>query len=182
MHLVEARDEVGGRVTFESSLPGLAEWARVRDYRQTQIAKMKNVEVHTGSALAAQDVLDYGAETVVIATGASWRRDGVAYTNAHAIPGCDGNRVYTPDDIMNGKKLEGPIVIFDDDHYYIGGVIAEKMRAEGHEVTIVTPLMRTQAIFALLLNYAINRRLESFEARVVGGILVSMTGAVLIVI
>jgi drug/metabolite transporter (DMT)-like permease len=49
-------------------------------------------------------------------------------------------------------------------------------------VTIVTPLMRTQAIFALLLNYAINRRLESFEARVVGGILVSMTGAVLIVI
>ncbi|MBT3926590.1 MAG: NADH:flavin oxidoreductase, partial [Rhodospirillaceae bacterium] len=59
----------------------------------------------------------------------------------HAIPGCDGKRVFTPDDIMNGKKIEGPVVVFDDDHYYIGGVIAEKLRAEGNEVTIVTPLM-----------------------------------------
>ena len=31
--------------------------------------------------------------------------------------------------------------MFDDDHYYMGGVIAEKLRAAGHEVTIVTPLM-----------------------------------------
>ena len=141
VHLCEARDDVGGRVTFESGLPGLAEWARVRDYRKGQIDKMKNVEVHTGAELSAQDVLDYGAEVVVIATGASWRRDGVAYANGHAIPGCDGKRVYTPDDIRNGKKLEGPVIVFDDDHYYIGGVIAEQLRAEGHEVTIVTPLM-----------------------------------------
>ena len=42
---------------------------------------------------------------------------------------------------MDGKALEGPIVVFDDDHYYMGGVIAEKLRAAGHEVTIVTPLM-----------------------------------------
>ncbi len=141
VHLVEARDDVGGRVTFESSLPGLAEWARVRDYRKTQLAKMKNVEVHTGTELTTQDILDYGAETVVLATGSSWRRDGVAYTNAHAIPGSDGSRVFTPDDIMNGKKIEGPVIVFDDDHYYMGGVIAEKLRANGNEVTIVTPLM-----------------------------------------
>jgi dimethylamine/trimethylamine dehydrogenase len=141
VHLVEARDEVGGRVAFESSLPGLSAWGRVRDYRMSQIDKMKNVEVHTGSELNVQDVLGYGAEIVVLATGSNWRRDGAAYTNSHAIPGCEGNRVYTPDDIMNGKKLEGPVVVFDDDHYYIGGVIAEKMRADGNEVTIVTPLM-----------------------------------------
>ncbi|MDA0231834.1 MAG: FAD-dependent oxidoreductase, partial [Proteobacteria bacterium] len=141
VHLVDARDEVGGRVTFESSLPGLSEWARVRDYRKAQFAKMKNVEVHTGTELTAQDILDYGAEIVVLATGASWRRDGVSYSNAHAIPGSDGSRVFTPDDIMNGKKVEGPVIVFDDDHYYMGGVIAEKLRAEGHEVTIVTPLM-----------------------------------------
>ncbi len=141
VHLAEARDEVGGRVAFESSLPGLSEWGRIRDYRQTQIDKMKNVEIHTGTELSAQDILDYGAEIVVLATGSTWRRDGVAYTNAHAIPGCDGNRIYTPDDISNGKKLEGPVIVFDDDHYYMGGVIAEKLRAEGNEVTIVTPLM-----------------------------------------
>ena len=64
VHLVEAEADVGGRVIRESALPGLAAWGRVRDYRVGQIAKMKNVEVHTGSRLSAQDVLDYGAETV----------------------------------------------------------------------------------------------------------------------
>ena len=141
VHLVEAQPDVGGRVTRESALPGLAAWGRVRDYRVGQIEKLKNVEVHTGSALSAQDVLDYGAETVIIATGSHWRGDGVAYTNAHPIPGCDGRKVFTPDDVMSGKALEGPVVVFDDDHYYMGGVIAEKLRAAGHEVTIVTPLM-----------------------------------------
>jgi dimethylamine/trimethylamine dehydrogenase len=33
----------------------------------------------------------------------------------------------------------GPVVIYDDDHYYMGGVIAEKLRKEGFEVTLVTP-------------------------------------------
>ena len=141
VHLVEARPEVGGRVALESELPGLAAWGRVRDYRVGQIEKMKNVEVHTGSSLSAQDVLDYGAETVIIVTGSHWRGDGVAYTNAHPIPGYDGRRVFTPDDVMSGKALEGPVVVFDDDHFYMGGVIAEKLRAAGHEVTIVTPLM-----------------------------------------
>ena len=141
VHLVEAEADIGGRVTRESALPGLAAWGRVRDYRVAQIAKMKNVEVHTGTRLSAQDVLDYGAETVVVATGSHWRGDGVAYTNVHAIPGCDGNRVFTADDVMNGQEFEGPVVVFDDDHYYMGGVIAEKLRAAGHEVTIVTPLM-----------------------------------------
>ncbi len=141
VHLVEAEPEVGGRVARESALPGLASWGRVRDWRVSQIAKMKNVEVHTGTRLSAEDVLDYGAETVVVATGSRWRGDGVAYTNAHAIPGCDGKKVFTPDDVMGGAALEGPVIVFDDDHYYMGGVIAEKLRAAGHEVTIVTPLM-----------------------------------------
>ena len=141
VHLAEARAEVGGRVALESALPGLAAWGRVRDYRQIQIGKMKNVEVHAGAELDAEAILDYGAEIVVLATGAKWRRDGVSYTNAHAIPGFDSDRVFTPDDIMNGASVEGPVVVFDDDHYYIGGVIAEKLRAQGHEVTIVTPLM-----------------------------------------
>jgi len=30
-------------------------------------------------------------------------------------------------------------VIFDDDHYYMGGIMAEKLHAEGLDVTLVTP-------------------------------------------
>jgi dimethylamine/trimethylamine dehydrogenase len=32
----------------------------------------------------------------------------------------------------------GPVVIFDDDHYYMGGVLAERCRAAGLPVTLIT--------------------------------------------
>ena len=35
--------------------------------------------------------------------------------------------------------------MFDDDHYYFGGMLAEKLRADGLEVTLVTPADRASA-------------------------------------
>ncbi len=46
----------------------------------------------------------------------------------------------TPDDIFSGAVVKGPVVIFDDDHYFMGGALAEKLRQAGHEVTLVTPM------------------------------------------
>jgi len=47
--------------------------------------------------------------------------------------------VVTPDDIMAGRIPTGPVVVFDDDHYYMGGVVAEALRRAGLDVTLVTP-------------------------------------------
>jgi dimethylamine/trimethylamine dehydrogenase len=76
---------------------------------------------------------------VVIATGAAWRRDGVGRAHSAAVPGFDRAGVHTPDDVMAGAEISGPVVVFDDDHYYIGGVLAEKLRRLGLAVTLVTP-------------------------------------------
>ena len=57
------------------------------------------------------------------------------------MPGFEREGVYTPDDIMTGAKPAGPVVVFDDDHYYMGGVLAEKLRRDGLEVTLVTPAL-----------------------------------------
>jgi dimethylamine/trimethylamine dehydrogenase len=35
--------------------------------------------------------------------------------------------------------VSGPVVLYDDDHYYMGAVLAEKLRAAGLDVTLVTP-------------------------------------------
>ena len=40
-------------------------------------------------------------------------------------------RIFTPDDIMTGHLPEGRVVVFDDDHYYMGAVIAERLRTGG---------------------------------------------------
>jgi dimethylamine/trimethylamine dehydrogenase len=44
-----------------------------------------------------------------------------------------------PDDLMDGKLPSGRVTIYDDDHYYMGGVLAELIASEGSEVTLVTP-------------------------------------------
>jgi dimethylamine/trimethylamine dehydrogenase len=138
--LAEAGRELGGRVTLESRLPGLAEWARVRDYRAQQIGRMANVEVYRESRLGVEDVLAVGADHVVIATGATWRRDGFGRFHPAGAPDLGpAESLFTPDDIMGGKLPEGRVLLFDDDHYYMGPVVAERLRAEGIPVTLVTP-------------------------------------------
>ncbi len=137
--LAEARKELGGRVSRESRLPGLSSWARVRDYRLGQLQRLPNVETFLDSALTADQVREFGFDHVVLATGATWRRDGVGYRHHHPIDGLDHPHVMTPDDVMGGAAVAGPVVVFDDDHYYMGGVLAEKLRRDGHTVTLATP-------------------------------------------
>jgi dimethylamine/trimethylamine dehydrogenase len=137
--LAEARHQLGGRVTLESELPGLREWDRVRDWRLNQISKLPNVEYFLDSVVDKEQVLEFAADRVVVATGAAWRRDGTGRWHEEEIPGWQSPSVMTPDDVLGGVVPEGPVIVYDDDHYYIGGVIAEKLRGDGLEVTLVTP-------------------------------------------
>ena len=136
--LAEASTELGGRVNRESSLPGLGEWARVRDHRVQQLHKLPNVEIFLDSRLDAEQVLEFGFEHVCIATGAAWRRDGRGRFAFDAIEGWPHDRFVSVDDVMAGVVPDGPVVVYDDDHFYMGGVIAEKLRGEGLDVLLVT--------------------------------------------
>jgi hypothetical protein len=49
---------------------------------------------------------------------------------ATPIPGSHPN-IFTPDDLMTGKMPQGRVVIYDDDHYYMGGVLAELLAQNG---------------------------------------------------
>jgi len=137
--LAEARDGIGGRVSIESRLPGFNEWARVRDYRQQQLHSLAGVELYTQSALGVEHISELAPDEVVIATGARWRHDGMGRHHSGVIPGTNEAHVATPDDILQGMTPRGPVVIFDDDCYYVAGAIAEKLASENHTVTLVTP-------------------------------------------
>ena len=136
--LAEARKELGGRVTLEATLPGLATWTRVRDYRTHLMQTMANVDIYRDSMLTAQDVLDFGCDYAVIATGASWTRK-ILGPNGFPTGELEGDAVHTPDDILAGAELDSPVVVYDFDHYYMGSCLAELLHGQGHEVTIVTP-------------------------------------------
>jgi dimethylamine/trimethylamine dehydrogenase len=145
VHLAEARTELGGRVTQESGLPGLGAWARVRDWRVGRIREMANVEVYLDSKLTAESIREFGFKRVLLATGARWRKDGVGVSNTRPVPGSDQDQVFTPEDIFKGADIPGPVVVFDDDSFYLGGVIAEELRRRGLDVTLVTTTAQVSA-------------------------------------
>jgi dimethylamine/trimethylamine dehydrogenase len=137
--LAETSAELGGRVARESRLPRVASWGRVRDYRLQQLNKLANVEIYLESEMTAAQILEFGADHVVLATGATWRRDAVARYHLQPIPTAADALVHTPDDLMAGTKPSGQVVIYDDDHYYMAGLLAELLVAQGCCVTLVTP-------------------------------------------
>ena len=137
--LLDARREFGGRVALESALPGLIEWRRVIDWRLTQIQKMNQVSLYPSSPMTESDILESGHQHVIVATGARWRDDGIGRSHWKPIPGHDLPHVFTPDDLMLEKTLSGDVLVYDDDHYYLGSVLAELLIQLGCRVTFVTP-------------------------------------------
>jgi dimethylamine/trimethylamine dehydrogenase len=137
--LAEASDALGGRVSRESELPGMSSYARVRDYRENQIIQKPNVDIYLGNHLEAQDVVDLEIPHVLVATGSHWRRDGTGREHAFPIAGLDRVAILTPDDVLAGAEINGRVLVYDDDHYFMGGAIAERCRNLGNEVCLVTP-------------------------------------------
>src|SRR5215470_9910708 len=141
VHLVEAEPEIGGRLRWTRRLPTLGDWGRIIDWRAVQLAKLPGVKVITGRSLAAADVLDYGADLVVLATGSSWRGDGAQPGYPDPMPGADPAmpHVLTPEQVCAGKRPPGRrVVVYDTDGYYAGPGVAELLAADGFEVTVVT--------------------------------------------
>jgi dimethylamine/trimethylamine dehydrogenase len=138
--LAERGTELGGRLVGERRLPGLAAWGRVVDYRTGQIAKMPAVSVYRDSALGADDIIGLGFAHVVLATGSHWRSDAVARAVLGPLPTDPSFPVLTPDALLRGERPAGPgVLLYDDDHYYMGGILAGLLAREGFDVTLATP-------------------------------------------
>ncbi|MFN8185770.1 MAG: NAD(P)-binding protein [Gaiellales bacterium] len=144
VHLVDAADETGGIMRWVPQLPGRGEWARVLNWRRIQLGKLRNVEVLTGLHLSADDVRGYGAEIVVVASGARWAGDGLNRLTHGPIDGADaaGPHVLTPEQVMlDGKRPPGRrVVVLDGDGYFMAPGLAALLAAEGYEVELVTCL------------------------------------------
>jgi dimethylamine/trimethylamine dehydrogenase len=136
--LAEAEEELGGRLRFETRLPGLATWSRVLEWRRSQLQRLNNVTVYRGNRLDAGQILELQPAHVVVATGSRWLP--LLYTPLEVPAGTlDSPGVHTPDDVAAGVPLEDPVVVFDFDNYYMGSALAEHLARAGHNVSYVTP-------------------------------------------
>ncbi len=144
VHLATRDTEIGGIMRWVPRLPGLGEWGRVLDWRRIQLEKLRRqVEIVTATDLDAAAVRDYGAEIVVVATGAQWSPVGLNGITRGPILGADARLAHclTPEQVMlDGKRPPGSrVVVYDCEGWYAGAGMAELLRAERCEVTILTP-------------------------------------------
>lgn len=150
--LAEAREELGGRSLLESRLPGLASYKRVADYRIGLLRQHVNAEIFTSNKMSAEDIIEMDVPHVCIATGSSWSRRGAGRTHHHGINTDNATKpILTPDDLIKNLTAEtgagdisglsegANVLVYDDDHYYMGGVIAELLLKKGCRVTLATP-------------------------------------------
>jgi len=142
VHLVDGGDDIGGCMRWITRMPGLGSWGHVIDYRRVQLDRLDNVSVGLGTGVAAADVLDYGAQIVVVATGAHWCGDGLSGVTRQPIPGADPALPYvmTPEQVMvEGKRPAGKrVAVVDYEGYFTGTAVAEQLSREGFTVEFVT--------------------------------------------
>ncbi len=141
VHLAEAQAELGGRLRWIRRLPTLGDWGRIVDWRRVQLSQLTAVQVITGRRLTRRDVLQYGASVVVVATGSSWRGDGVQPGHPAPMPGADSRapHVLTPEQVCAGQRPPGRrVIVYDTDGYFMGPALAELLAAEGFDVTVAT--------------------------------------------
>lgn len=176
VHLYDQAEKIGGHLNGVAMLPGLGEWSYHRDYRETQITKLlkksKQSQLMLGQKpITASEILSYGADKVVIATGSSWNTDGVNCLSHDVIPGADASRPdqLTPEQVIAGKKAIGKrVVILNADTYFMAPSLAEKLAAAGHEVTLVSGVHLANYMHFTLEYPNMMRRLHELHVNEIG--------------
>ena len=124
--------------------PGWPPGSGCVDYRAWPARKLTNVELAFDSRLTAEEIVVVRVRPRGRSRPAPrWRRDGIGALAHHRVSTSATLPLLTPDDLMDGVRPGGErVVIYDDDHYYMGGVLAELLVREGRRVTLVTPAAR----------------------------------------
>lgn len=180
VHVVERESELGGHLRWLTRLPGMGEWARIVNYRRIQLDKLANVEVLTDVNLNAEDVLAYGADLVVLATGSHWLDAHSPWPGAELFPGLASSpiTVVTPERVpLDGASNEGETtVVWDGDGGTVAASMAEHLAGQGGRVVFVSRGDRIAPLLDMSFEGAgTRRRLRDAGVRLMSGL--SLSGA-----
>lgn len=138
--LAEAQPRLGGAINLASLAPTRG---GLRDYTvwlEEEIFRL-GVKVEFSAFLEADDIAAYEADTVILATGAMPRVDGVQMSNpAEPIQGIDQPHVISSNALFEDQRrdLGRAAVVIDDVGHYEGVAVADYLASRGLSVTYVT--------------------------------------------
>jgi 2,4-dienoyl-CoA reductase-like NADH-dependent reductase (Old Yellow Enzyme family)/thioredoxin reductase len=156
--LAEAAPQVGGQSRLAGLQPRRSQILDLLDWYEAQLQRLQ-VELRLNAPLDAQDVADFQAEAIVLATGSLPSGTGFqrALPQLDRLPGLERGNVWSVEDVMGRAARPGArVLVLDEGGNWRGCGTAWHLAEAGHQVTLVTPhamvgkeLVRTSADFPL---------------------------------
>lgn len=154
--LAEAQSDPGGQFRLAGLTPRRGQISELINWYISQFQKLA-VDVRYSTPMDEQDIIEFGADEVLIATGSM--PDGLArqrWLPEHSeLPGLANGNVYSAEEAISGQTTLGDcVIVIDEGGNWRGTGTALFLAEKGHKVTIVTPdpmigkeLARTTADF-----------------------------------
>ncbi len=155
VRLVERSGELGGQFRLAAGQPERGEIGGLLNWYQTQLEKLQ-VKIDLRHEMTAEDVLQAGADTVVVCTGSKPSRNGFqrVYPHIEKLPGVDQDNVCTVHDVLDGGIVPGSnVLLLDDiDGWWPATGTALHLAQQRHMVTVVTGSEKAAAKLDLSLT------------------------------
>lgn len=153
--LHERTDRLGGQLNLIKFSPSRSDVAALIPFYEDEMKRL-GVEVVLNSSLDSRAAVDAtGFDEVVVATGATPRRDGFqAWRPGEPPAGMDAIELLTGWDVLAGAKIVGPVLLVDEIGHYESIDVAETLVNAGHEVHHVTRFSNLAANIPVAYDYA----------------------------
>jgi 2,4-dienoyl-CoA reductase-like NADH-dependent reductase (Old Yellow Enzyme family)/thioredoxin reductase len=138
--LVEARPNLGGTINLAGMAPTRAGIRDIVVWLEEEIYRL-GVDVELSTYVEADDIAAYGADAVIVATGATPRLDGLQVSNpGEPTEGMDQPHVISSNGLFEGERrdLGDSAVVVDDVGHYEAVAVADHLISKGLKVSFVT--------------------------------------------
>ena len=139
--LVEASNQLGGQFRLAGMQPRRAQILDYLDWFERQLDRL-GVDVRLNTPFFAEDVIDFKADAVVLATGSVPAETGYqrGLPTRDMMPGMERENVWHAEDVMNrSANLGESVVLVDDVGTWKAVGTALYIAQKDHDVSIVTP-------------------------------------------
>ena len=183
--LAERESQLGGQVSSILRTPGRETFSVLTEDLETQMRR-HGVEVRLGVEVTAETVAGFGADAVIVATGALPSQTGFSSFAplVERLPGVEGEQVLTVWDVLLEARPVGEMVVVldDDGSRYAAGTV-EVLLDRGSRVELVTPFNAMfpftavtadmPLLYERLLKKGLSARVNSWVSRVEPGSVVA---------
>jgi len=147
--IYEKDNKIGGHILDYAKLPGKERWMHLIEDVENR-CKTNGVKIECNNNITAKELTSMNFDEVIIATGASWRKDGRTpyLPGSEGVPGNDQSNVYDIKSALNListniKALGNKIVMVDESGGYLPLALAKLLLNEGVcDIHMVTPEAR----------------------------------------